>query len=147
MSTATRSNAVAALEATLAKVQAELAALRGSQSPVNAEAVAKLTAAEWNSIRFNMVVHDGNNKPQLAKGRKGYALVKGADVKLYMYTKGFYATLKAQAANGEPVSLHTEINDKGRSQLMLATETIAALIEQGFVKPDRFIKATRKSSK
>jgi hypothetical protein len=147
----TTAQSVAALEATLAKVQAELAALRGANTGVNGEAVAKLTAAEWQSIRFNMVVHDKNNKPQLAKGRKGYELVKGADVKLYMAAKGFANTLLAQQRNGEPVGLHTEVNDKGRTQLMYATETIASLIAQGFVKPDRFIsaakKATRKSSK
>ena len=158
-SNVTTAQSVAALEATLAKVQAELAALRGASTGVNGEAVANLTADEWNQIRFNMVVHDRNNKPQLAKGRKGYELVKGADVKLYMAAKGFAATLYSIAAKitkgelpaGTPIKLHTKLNDDGRSQLMYATETIASLIAQGFVKPDRFVsaakKATKKSSK
>jgi hypothetical protein len=138
---------VADLESLLVKVQAELAQLRGTQSRVNSEAVASLSAAEWNLIRFNMVVMNNQNKPQLAKNHKGYALVKGADVKLYMATKGFANTLKSQDEKGETVGLKTELNSKGRSQLMYATEVIEALIEGGFVKPDRFIKAkaTKKS--
>ena len=137
-------SSVASLQQQLAALQAEIAALTHTESRVNSEAVASLSAKDWNAIRFNMVVHDNQNRPQLAKDRKGYALVKGADVKLYMAAKGFANTLLAQERKGETVGLKTTLNDKGRSQIMYATETIEALIEQGFVKPDRFIKTASK---
>jgi hypothetical protein len=100
---------------------------------VSAAAVGRFTQAHWRTLRFAMVV-GGAEKPQLAKGRKGYALVKGADIKWYMGCKGFENTLKAQAAAGEPVGLHTTPNPKtGRTQVQYAQEILTAMVSAGFI--------------
>ena len=132
----------------LARIQAEIAALTQSESNVNSEAVASLTADEWKRIRMNLVVHDKKNQPQLAADHKSYALVKGASRTDYMFAKGFESTLRARQAKGLEVTLGTEIAEKsGKSQLMYAVETIERLIAGNFVKGDRFAKPSKKAKK
>lgn len=144
----TSASRITELQALLASVQAEIAGLTQSESSVNSEAVASLTADEWMRIRLNLVVHDKNNKPQLAADRKSYALVKGAARTDYMFAKGFESTLRSRARKGLPVQLGTEIAEKsGKSQLMYAVETIERLIAGGFVKADRFAKPSKKARK
>jgi hypothetical protein len=133
--TKSATSAVVALQAELAALQARIAALTGESLSVSAAAVGRFTQAHWHTLRFAMVV-GGAEKPQLAKGRKGYALVKGADIRWYMGCKGFENTLKAQASNDEPIGLHAEPNAKtGRTQVQYAQEILTAMVEAGFIDP------------
>lgn len=141
---------VQSLEALLAQVQAELAALKGAKvsAKINVDAVAALTATEWRTIQMNLVQRGKDNSPIFDRETNSYKLFKGADVKDYMFCKGFVSTLKAREAKGEAVKLGTEINPKtGYSQLRYATETIERLIAGGFVKPERFVASATKSRK
>lgn len=148
MTTKQRSETAAELQAKLAELQRQIAALTQVESSVNSEAVASLTAKDWRTIRLNMVQHDRNNQPIFDREKNAYKLVKGADVKDYMFCRGFESTLIARANKGQPVELGTTVNPKtGYSQLMYATETIERLIAANFVKPDRFVKAEPKARK
>ena len=137
MATKTKS-AVESLKAQIAALNAQIAALTSEASGVSVEAVRRFTQQHWHDLRFAMVV-GGAEKPQLAKGRKGYALVKGADPAWYMACKGFETTLKSLAerkANGEDVEvrLYETPNERtGISQVQRAQEVLSAMVEAGFI--------------
>lgn len=122
----------AALQAELAKIQARIAALTGESLTVSVEAVKRFNREHWRALRFAMVV-GGEENPKLRTDRKGYALVKNADPKWYMACKGFENTLRSREENELPVELSAEPNDKGRSQIMYAQETLSAMVEAGFI--------------
>lgn len=152
MGTKTSSSAsvVAALQAQLAELNAKIAELQGETLTVTAEIAKRFTQEHWRALRFSMVV-GGADKPELAKDRKGYALVKKASPQLYMACKGFEATLRSRKENGLPVELNSTPNDKGRSQILFAQETISELIERGFISKESPLLTTepkaRKSTK
>lgn len=132
MTTKQQSAVVEAMQAELAKLQARIAALTSESIGVSEAAVKRFTQQHWHALRMAMVV-GGADKPQLAKDRKGYALVKGVDVKWYMACKGFEATLRSRAQNGLPVELSSTPNDKGRSQVLYAQEILQALVDAKFI--------------
>lgn len=137
---------VQSLQEQLAALQAQIAELTQAESRVNSEAVASLSAKEWRLIQMNLVQHDKNNNPIFDRTTNSYKLAKGADVKDYMFCRGFVSTLVSRENKGLPVKLGTEVNPKtGYSQLRYAVETIERLIAGGFVKPDRFVKAEPKA--
>ena len=141
MSTKTQSSAVTSLQAKLAAIQAEIAALTQEDFAVTEAAVRRFTMEHFHALRMSLVVKDAANKPQLAKGRKGYALKKGVETKWYYAVKGLENTLKARAerkAKGEEVEveLSAKLNDDGRSQIMFAQEILGELVEAGFIDPN-----------
>lgn len=151
LSTKTTSSAVESLQEQLAKLQKQIAELTQESYAVSEAVVRRFTAQKFHDARMFLVVHDQNNKPVLAKGTKGYALKKGVEPSLYFAIKGLEGTLKAREAKGEPVELSAKLNDKGRSQIMFAQETIAKMVEGGWINRDSAIlqeePKARKSSK
>jgi len=134
-------SSVESLKAQLAEITAQIAALTSEASQYGEAVVRRFTALHWRTIQAAMIVDGscddkGRITGKLRQDGKGYALVKKADVKLYMACKGFYGTLKAREANGLPIELSATPNDKGRSQVMFAGEIIEQLVKDGWLSKD-----------
>lgn len=141
MSTKTKASAVETLQAELARIQREIAALTQEEYSVSEAAVRRFTADHFKALRMTMVIHDGQNQPVKAKGRNAWALKKNADAKLYYNLKGLEGTLRSREiakAKGEDVKveLSSTLNDKGRSQIMFAQEVLQSCIDGGWLGSD-----------
>jgi hypothetical protein len=133
---------VEALQAQLAALQAQIASLTAEKRTISAESVGRFTLEHWVTLQAAMI-QNGTTKGSgtgmkatgdLSKERKGYALRKGILPKWYMAVRGFANTLRYQAENGLPVGLHTEPNDKGRTQVQYAQEILDELVENGVIE-------------
>lgn len=110
---------------------------KAAKVTVSEAQIAKLTAEDFETLRYSLVETDGDGGKVLernAKGARQYRLVKGAERSWYMGLKGLEATLR----RGDEIS--DEVGEgKERSQMDFARDILSQMTTAGFMR----LKATK----
>jgi hypothetical protein len=113
-----------------AQSEPEAAATREG-AKVSAAQIAILTEGDFETLKYSLVVHDGegaNGKPKLRVKDGQYVLVPKAQQSWYVGLKGLEASMRKNGALG------TTPNSKGRTQIQFARELFGEMSAAGFVK-------------